>query len=77
MKLPTVAISLSLLLAGCSASPIFDPVVISDPTEPTLAVAPPEYQSVLGGFRARRPQAPADWRQLNDDLSPAKPGGNS
>jgi hypothetical protein len=76
MKIAKLAMLLaSLTVAGCAATP---PNVLPDfnPADPAMGLRETRYPGVIN-YTHREPVDPQNWRQQNDRLSPANPGGQS
>ncbi|MEQ8296497.1 MAG: hypothetical protein RIB55_08445 [Nitratireductor sp.] len=71
------ALCASLFAAGCTASSPPDVLPLFNPADPMMGLRDARYSPVLGGFNPRSPTGPANWRRLNDSLSPAKKGQGS
>lgn len=72
MKLAILAAAVPLL-AGCTAVPPADLAMSADPTDPQIGLTDVHYHPVVN-YRHREPTGPANWRRLNDRLSPAGQG---
>jgi hypothetical protein len=75
--LAIAALAASLFAAGCAASPTPDLLPVFNPADPVVGLRDARYSPVLGDFHPRRPTGPENWRQLNDNLSPAARGSGS
>ncbi len=76
MKLPAAAVLASLSLAGCAATPP-DTLPAFNPSDPALGIRDVHYHPVVADYEHRVPVEPQNWRQQNERLSPANPGGGS
>lgn len=65
----------SLAVAGCTATPP-DILPAFNPADPAMGLRDAHYHPVVD-YTHREPVDPQNWRKLNDDLSPAKPGAGS
>jgi hypothetical protein len=66
----------SLLVASCSATTPPDVLPAFSPADPVLGLRETRHRPVVN-YVHREPVGPENWRRLNDDLSPAKPGAES
>jgi hypothetical protein len=65
----------SVAVAGCTATPP-DILPAFNPSDPRMGLRDAHYRPVVN-YTHREPVDPKNWRRLNDDLSPAKPGAGS
>jgi len=65
------ALSVSLIAAGCAATPLPEVQSSFRPADPSVGSRHAHYSPVLGGYTPRKPVGPKSWRELNDQLSPA------
>jgi hypothetical protein len=56
------------MLAGCTALPPLPNM--AEASDPAYRAAPLAYAPVTGGYVARRPAEPGDWRQMNERVAP-------
>jgi hypothetical protein len=76
---PLILIALALLfaptLAGCAA-PVVPDMRGGDPSDADAKVSATGYRPVIESYRSQRPVGPADWRDRNDRVAPAKKKGS-
>lgn len=78
MKLPSLAmLAVSLSTAGCASSSPPNILPQFNAADPIMGISDAHYHPVVTNYQHREPVDPKDWRQLNDDLSPAKRGSGS
>ncbi|MFH1341780.1 MAG: hypothetical protein ABIL01_11335 [Pseudomonadota bacterium] len=78
MKLPSLAmLAVSLSAAGCASSTPPNILPQFNAADPMMGVSAAHYHPVVTNYQHREPVDPKNWRQLNDDLSPAKRGSGS
>jgi hypothetical protein len=78
MKLISIAmLAVSLSAAGCASSSPPSILPQFNAADPIMGVRDAHYHSVVTNYQHREPVDPKNWRQLNDDLSPAKRGSGS
>ncbi|MCO5161014.1 MAG: hypothetical protein M9939_07750 [Mesorhizobium sp.] len=78
MRIPSIAaLTASLLVAGCAATPLPEILPHFNPANPATGLRDARYSPVLGDYQPRRPTGPDGWRKLNDELSPARKGQGS
>lgn len=78
MNLANGAILASLLLVvGCAATPPPDILPSLSPVDPAVGIRRTPYRPVIVDYHPRQPVDPQNWRQLNDDLSPANKGAGT
>ena len=76
MKFASLAMLASLLVAGCAVTP---PTVLPafNPSDPAMGIRNAHYHSVIADYHHREPVDPQNWRRLNEERSPSKPGAGS
>jgi hypothetical protein len=67
----------SLSAAGCASSPPLDILPAFNAADPMMGLRETHYHPVVADYHHRDPVDPQNWRRLNEDLSPAQPGGGS
>lgn len=77
MKCLCIAVFVPLLAAGCAVAPPPDLTSGLDSADASLGLRTVGYEPVLGDYQHREPVGPRNWRQLNDELSPARREGGS
>jgi hypothetical protein len=78
MKLPSLAMLVaSLSLSGCASSPPPDVLPAYSAADPVMGLRDAHYHPVVSDYQHREPVDPQNWRKLNEELSPAQPGGGS
>ena len=71
----SAALGASLVLAGCNTVPPEVTPAFS-PADPIYGITDNHYHPVVS-YTHREPTDPQNWRNLNDDLSPADKGAGS
>lgn len=77
MKIASLAILASLFVAGCASSSPPDVLPAFSPADPVMGLRETHYHPAIADYQHREPVDPQNWRKLNEDLSPAQPGGDS
>ncbi len=77
MKFASLAILVSLSVAGCAATTPPDIVPAFNPADPLTAIRDAHYRPVITDYHHREPVDPQNWRRLNERLSPANGGAGS
>jgi hypothetical protein len=77
MKIANLAILASLFVAGCASSSLPDVLPQFSPADPDMGLRETHYHPAIVDYQHREPVDPQNWRKLNEDLSPAQPGGDS
>lgn len=77
MKLARLAIAALLLVAGCAGTTPRDVLPAFNPADPIMGIRDTHYHPVVTDYSHREPAEPRDWKRLNEELSPAKPGAGS
>lgn len=72
MKLISFAmLTASLAAAGCASTAPPDILPSFNAADPMMGLRDTRYSPVVTNYRHRAPVDPRNWRQQNDDLSPA------
>jgi len=72
MKLTSFAmLAASLSAAGCASTVRPDVLPVFNAADPVLGLRDARYRPVVTNYQHRAPVDPKNWRQQNDDLSPA------
>ena len=72
MKLISLAmLATSLSAAGCASSAPPDILPVFNAADPMMGLRDKPYSPVVTNYQHRAPVDPKNWRQQNDDLSPA------
>jgi hypothetical protein len=77
MKIASLAILASLFVAGCASSSPPDVLPAFSPADPVMGIRNAHYRPVIADYHHREPVDPQNWRRLNEERSPAKPGAGS
>lgn len=78
MKLISLAmLAASLSAAGCASSAPPDILPVFNAADPMMGLRDVPYSQVVTNYQHRAPVDPKNWRQQNDDLSPANPRSGS
>lgn len=77
MKIASLAILASLFVAGCAATTPPDILPAFNPADPVMGIRDAHYHPVIVDYHHREPVDPQNWRRLNDERSPSKPGAGS
>jgi hypothetical protein len=78
MKLISLAmLAASLSAAGCASSAPPDILPVFNAADPMMVLRDAPYSPVVTNHQHRAPVDPKNWRQQNDDLSPANPRSGS
>lgn len=78
MKLILFAmLAASLAASGCASSAPPDILPSFNAADPIMGISDAHYHPVVTNYQHREPVDPKNWRQLNDDLSPAERGSGS
>lgn len=78
MKLISLAmLAASLSVAGCASSVPPDILPSFNAADPMMGLRDARYTPVVTNYQHRAPVDPKNWRQQNDDLSPANRGSGS
>jgi hypothetical protein len=77
MKFASLAAITSLAIAGCTATIPPNVLPAFNPADPEMGIRDTHYHPVVVDYNHREPVDPQNWRRLNEELSPAKPGGGS
>lgn len=77
MKIAGLAILASLSLAGCAATTPSDILPAFNPADPVMGIRNAHYHPVIADYHHREPVDPQNWRRLNEERSPSKPGAGS
>ena len=77
MKIANLAILASLFVAGCAATTPPDILAAFNPADPVMGIRDTHYHPVIVDYNHREPVDPQNWRRLNEENSPSKPGGGS
>jgi|FEC22Drversion2_1045045.scaffolds.fasta_scaffold00041_3 hypothetical protein len=77
MKCLFTAVFVPLLAAGCATTQPGEVASAPDPADASAGLHTVVYEPVLGDYQHREPVGPRNWRQLNEELSPARRGGGS
>lgn len=77
MKYAAFALLAPLLAAGCTATTPPDILPLANPADPMIGVRQSHYHPVAANYQHRTPVTPENWRQLNEQLSPANSGAGS
>jgi len=72
MKIISLAmLAASLSAAGCASSGPSDILPLFNAADPIMGLRDASYSPVVTNYQHRAPVDPKNWRQQNDDLSPA------
>ncbi|RWH71722.1 hypothetical protein [Mesorhizobium sp.] len=77
MKIASIAILASLFVAGCAATTPPDILPDFNPADPVMGIRDAHYHPVIADYHHREPVDPQNWRRLNEERSPSKPGAGS
>lgn len=77
MKFASLAMLTSLLVAGCAATTPPNVLPAFNPADPVMGIRDAHYHPVIADYHHREPVDPENWRRLNEERSPANPGGGS
>lgn len=77
MKIASIAILASLFVAGCAATTPPDILPAFNPADPVMGIRDAHYHPVIADYHHREPVDPQNWRRLNEQRSPSKPGAGS
>jgi hypothetical protein len=78
MKIASLAMLASLFVAGCAATAPPDVLPDFNPADPVMGIRDDaQYRSVIADYHHREPVDPQNWRRLNEERSPSKPGAGS
>ncbi|MEP9389961.1 hypothetical protein [Mesorhizobium sp. KR9-304] len=77
MKIANLAVLASLFVAGCAATTPPDILPAFNAADPVMGIRDTHYHSVIVDYHHREPVDPQNWRRLNEERSPSKPGAGS
>ncbi len=78
MKLILLAMLAALLsAAGCTSTVPPDVLPVFNAADTMMGLRDARYSPVVTNYQHRAPVDPKNWRQQNDDLSPANRGSGS
>ena len=77
MKVASLAMLASLLVAGCAVTTPPTVLPAFDPSDPVMGIRDAHYHPVVTNYHQREPVDPQNWRRLNEERSPAKTGAGS